>query len=285
MIEGPVAILQPGKRADQIAEPLLLHRAADRHDAERALAARAPLRRLDAGQVEPVIDQLDPPRLGGQRLQIVEIDLRAGHPEGGRAQLLGQLPGLRGPDVLGMGGERPADPADRRGIARHRGRRVQIMGVQPADVVGQLMGKDAGLTEAPVAVGGRVAPQIGLEHRPRRLIARLPLGKGAAGPHPRRIVLQIFRQIEDLGIDPPMHRMHPFLGRLAQRHDELRDAAILEPGDLLGDEGLRQPRIPLDDRGDASCHGGRSLRQRPALAEDDRQVPVPRRKAGRMPAI
>ena len=40
MIEAPVAILQPGERADQVGEALLLDRAADRDDAERAARRR-----------------------------------------------------------------------------------------------------------------------------------------------------------------------------------------------------------------------------------------------------
>ena len=51
-----------------------------------------------------------------------------------------------------MRGERPAHAADQRRVARDRRRRVEIMRVDPVDVVRQLARQHAGLAEPPAPV-------------------------------------------------------------------------------------------------------------------------------------
>ena len=127
--------------------------------------------------------------------------------------------------------------------------------MEPADIGGKLMGEDAGLAKTAMAIGGVVTLQVRLEDRARLGIARLAFGKIAARLHAFRIVLQIFREIEDIGLDALMDGMALGLLGMAQGDDQRLDAAILQPGDLLSDEGLRQARIALDENGDASGHG------------------------------
>src|SRR5436190_22232122 len=56
-----------------------------------------------------------------------------------------------------------------------------------------------------------------------------------------------------------MHRMHAIIGGTAQRNDEEIEAAALERGDFLGDEGLREPRIALQDESDAQTQWMREI--------------------------
>src|SRR4051812_3038344 len=56
-----------------------------------------------------------------------------------------------------------------------------------------------------------------------------------------------------------MHWMHAVVGRTAQRNDDEVEAAALELGDFLGDEGLREPRIALQDEGDAQTQWMREI--------------------------
>jgi len=101
--------------------------------------------------------------------------------------------------------------------------------------------------EAAPAVGGPVALQVALEHGPGTGVCRLRLRPAATRAYPRRVVLQIFRQIEDIGLDLVVDRVPGRVGRMAQRDDELPDAAPFQPVDLLGDERLGQAWITFDE--------------------------------------
>ena len=100
-----------------------------------------------------------------QALQVVEIGAGAGDAPVRFGELLAQLPVGRRPDVLGVGGERPAHAADHRRVAGHGGRRVQEVGVEPVDIGRELAGKHAGLAEAPAPVDGRISLEIPVNAR------------------------------------------------------------------------------------------------------------------------
>ena len=117
------------------------------------------------------------------------------------------------------------------------------------------MRQNAGLAEAAVAVCGVVALQIRLERFVRGIEAGLALGERPARLHARRIVLEVFGQIQHVGLDAAMNRMQPGLTRLPQRDDERRETTIFQTGNLLRDEGFRQARIAFDEDGDTQGHG------------------------------
>ena len=66
-----------------------------------------------------------------------------------------------------------------RGITGNRAGRMQIMGVDPGDVVGKLVGKHAGLAPAPLPPGIGLAREVRLEKRARFRIGRLRLRPAA----------------------------------------------------------------------------------------------------------
>ena len=76
--------------------------------------------------------------------------------------------------------------------------------------------------------------------------------------HAPRLVLEVFRQIEDARPDLAMDRMAGAVGRMAQRDDVDVEAALFEREDLLRDESLREARIAFEDKGDAPAGGRRS---------------------------
>ncbi len=205
-------------------------------------------------------------------------------------QLLALLPLRRGPDVLGMGGAAPGQAGQMGGIAGNRGRGMQIMHVEQADIGRQLGRQNQRLAEAADPVGARIAAQIAQPQSARGGIAR-PVADRLPGPaHPRRRVLQIFRQIAHRRPDRAVQPMHLMVGRLPQRHDLERQPMPLQAEDLLGDEGLGQARIALDQDGDARarrhaagvvrrCAGGR--RARAGCAPAARAGPARRSDRGR----
>ena len=157
-----------------------------------------------------------------------------------------RLPGLAGPDVLGVRRDAPRQAAHQGGVARHRRRRMQEVGVEPLDAGRQLGRQHQRLAQAAQPVGRGIAPQVGEEAGARRRIARQAPRLQPAGPHAARIVLQVFRQIDDAALHAIVHGMTMLVGRPAQRPDFERNAARLEAGDLLGDEGLGQARPALE---------------------------------------
>mgnify|MGYP000377353960 CR=1 FL=1 len=130
---GPAPVKPGGQqrqRVDQPVEPFLFNQTADRQQMQRRARLPGPAvgRRGKAGQVQPVIDQVDPVGLGRQVAQMGRAEGGAGRPESGpgrvRAKLFAQFPVGRGPDVLGMGREGPGDAPHYRRIARDRGGRM-----------------------------------------------------------------------------------------------------------------------------------------------------------------
>jgi hypothetical protein len=127
---------------------------------------------------------------------------------------------------------------------------VQEMGVQPADFRRQLGRQDQRLAEPPGPVDRRIAAEIGPPAAAGGAIAREPPGAPPAAQAAERLVQDVFGQIENRRLDLPMDGMDGAVGRMAQRDDADVEAARLQPEDLLGDEGLAQPRIALEDEGD-----------------------------------
>ena len=256
-----VAPVQPGRqrgeRRQQPFDPLLRHQPGDPQQPHRprriaAVGPRRPARRRKARRVEPVIGQ---EHLGGrrQRAQMLGALRAAGGQPAAFGELLALLPFGRGPDVLGMGRAAPVEPGQPRGIAGHRGRGVQIVGVEQPDVRRQLGRQHQRLAEAPHPVGGRVAPQIAQPQPARRGIGRPAPHPAPGGGDPRRLLVEILRQIDHRRGDRPVQVVHRRVGRVAQRDDGQREAAALERQDLLRDEGLGQPRIALDHDRDAGA--------------------------------
>ena len=131
------------------------------------------------------------------------------------------------------------------------------MRVNPVDVVGKLAREHAGLAEAPAAVDRAVALQVGPKCLLRAPKAGLRLRPFAPGADARRIVLQVFGEIEHIRRDLAVQIVHFALGRVPERDDELRDPALLKAQDFLRDEGLRKAGIALHDCGDP-VHGPRA---------------------------
>jgi hypothetical protein len=125
------------------------------------------------------------------------------------------------------------------------------MRMEPRRILGQLRNHHAGLAEAPRAVRRRIAQQV-----PDPLAEGAPIAAPEArlepgAHHPPRFPIEILRQIVDLRRDLAMHRMDVLVGRKAQADDVDREPALLQRADLLRDEGLRQPRITLEDEDQA----------------------------------
>ena len=113
-----------------------------------------------------------------QRGEMIAPVAGAGHGPGSRGELAALLPVGSGPDVLGVRRHRPAQPAHRRGVARDRGRGVQKMRVQMADIGRQFGRQHQRLAPAPDAVRRRIARQVGEpDHGARR---HSPAARGPA---------------------------------------------------------------------------------------------------------
>ena len=145
--------------------------------------------------VEPVIGEH---HLGirRQRAQVRSAGRGAGGGPGAVAQLLALLPRGRGPDVLGVRRDAPRQAAQRCGIARDRGRRVQIVRVQQADVGAAARRENEGLAEAAAAIAGRVAAQIAQPQAPRCPVGRPAPHASPGAQHARGLLVQVLRQIE-----------------------------------------------------------------------------------------
>ena len=132
---------------------------------------------------------------------------------------------------------------------------MQIMHVQMLHLRRQLACHGEGLPETAHAVGGEVALQIAPERLDRASETLLPQAPERAPQHPHRLLVEVFRQIGDAGLDGLVHGMHGPLGRMAQGPDFQVQAALLEGQDFLGDEGFGKARIAFHDDGDAPvCH-------------------------------
>ncbi len=131
---------------------------------------------------------------------------------------------------------------------------MQKMGVETRGAVPHLGCQHAGLAEPAHPVGGGIATEVGEpgperagepRHRPRPADP----GHGAA-----RLVLQILRQVGDRRGDLAVDRVAGGIGGVAQRTDVEAESPRLEGAHLLGDEGLRQPRVALEDEDGPLAH-------------------------------
>lgn len=168
------------------------------------------------------------------------------------AEFRGHVPVGRGPDILGMGRDRPAGADHPAGIAGDRGGGVQEMHMQPAAIGGPFGGQHRRLTETADAVAAGVAQEIAQKH-PRRL-PETPRPGGADQPaqHAQGLVMQIFGQIGDRGLDLVMDGMAAGIGRVPHRDQMQRQPGLFQPAQFLRDKGLRQARIAFQQHGDAA---------------------------------
>ncbi len=260
---------QQRERAQQVGIAFLVDQPADRqHDrgVARILAAagwaRDPRRAAEAVEVEAVIGQADSARLRCERAQMCRAGCGAGDQPAAVGELLGLVPIGRRPDILGVRRDRPGQSGQQRGIARDRGRRVEEMGMQLPDPTGQLVGEHERLAEPADAVARAIAAQVAPPGGPRRAITRPAAQRAPGGEQLARRLVEIFRQINHRRRDLVMDRMGRAVGRTPQRDDEERQAALLERANLLGNEGLGQPRIAFEHECRGRGFGGQGCRRR-----------------------
>ena len=159
---------QQGKGFDEVIEPLLGHRATHRNDLDgiAGIAAIAPRptfrRRREALEVETVIDELHSAGIIRRRKapERIKAGTRAGNAPLAVGDLLALLPIGRRPDILGMGGEAEGPSRQRRGIAGHRARRVEVVDVDVPDGRIEFARQHKGLAEPTPAIGCEIAPEI-----------------------------------------------------------------------------------------------------------------------------
>ena len=94
------------------------------------------------------------------------------------------------------------------------------------------------LAETADTVGGRVASQIGEPSPQREAIPGASTRAPPAAPETARLLIEIFRKIEQRGTDQLVDRVTCAIGRVAQRDDQDIEPALLESEDLLGDKSL-----------------------------------------------
>ena len=130
---------------------------------------------------------------------------------------------------------------------------MQKMCVNMADVVRQLCRQHQGLAEAADAVRRRIASQVGKPGGPRRGVSGQSARMQPAAPNPGQFPMQVFWEIEQRRTDLAMDRMGRAVSGMTQRNDQDLEPEALQSQNLLSDEGFRKPRIPFEDKGDASC--------------------------------
>ena len=130
---------------------------------------------------------------------------------------------------------------------------MQKMCVNMADVVRQLGRQHQCLAEAADAVRGRIAFQVGEPGSQRRGVSGQSARLQPAAPNPGQFPMQVFGKIEQRRTDLAMDRMDRAVRGMTQRNDQDVEPEALQSQNLLSDEGFRKPRIPFEDKGDASC--------------------------------
>ncbi len=124
------------------------------------------------------------------------------------------------------------------------------MGMKPADVAGQFVGQDQGLAESTDAVGRSVASEIA-DPRGARPCVTGAVARGPPGPKdPPGFLVQVFRQVGDGRPDFLVNGVDGRVGGVAEREQPDVEPQTFQAQDLLGDEGLRQSRIALENEGD-----------------------------------
>ena len=200
---------------------------------------------------------------------MVEIHPAAGDQPARGGDLLALLPVRDGPHVLGMRRDAERQAAQDGGVAGHGCRRVQVVHVQPGDPGRQLGREDqAWPSRRPRLARGVAArgPRARRAAAARTHVAgRPPPGRASTR---QRLLVEILRQVADRRADLPGAARAP--GRRsdgAGRRSRSRQAQPLQRQDLLGDEGLRQARIALDQDGDAAGQGVTRTRLRAQLGQ------------------
>jgi len=192
-----------------------------------------------------MVDELDPAGRR-ERGEMISVRCRTGYEPRARRELLALFPLRNGPDVLRMSGRTPRQALEHRGVARHRGRGMQEVRVQPVNVVTQLRREDQRLTEPPDAVRRGIASQVAQPLLPRRSIRRPASHLPPCLQDPKRRPIQVLRKVEHASTDLAMHGVSLAVGRAAQRYDQDVEAAALQGRDFLRDEGLGEPRVALE---------------------------------------
>ena len=127
--------------------------------------------------------------------------------------------------------------------------------MQPLDAGRQLGREHERLAEAADAIRRGIAAQVAQPDGPCFAVMIGP-SYGQPGPqNPQRLAQQVFGQVAHRRADFFVHRMAPVVGRPPQGVDGDVEAAALEGRDLLGDEGLGEPRIPLQYKRDPQISG------------------------------
>ena len=153
----------PAPPADR--RSLSWHGAADRQDRHRSQLVACRRARAGCGanggkrvDVDAVIDELD--LAGRQSCEVLAAARVQVTAQCACAQLLALLPLGRGPDVLGVRRDAPAAGRASSQHSAHRGRRVQEMRVEMADVrAGSSAARTSAWPKRRDAVGRRVAPR------------------------------------------------------------------------------------------------------------------------------
>ena len=173
MFETPVkGVGQLRQGRQQIVITFLFDHASHGDDSDRAWVSFGGGRRGEAIKIEPVIVQQNLVTLSrDQRAQMVSTVSGAGGYPCRVADLLAFLPIRCGPDILGMGRYCEGQAAHPGGVARHRGRGVQKMGVDQAGPWVQVLGQHASLAKPPEPVRRAVAAKILPEITPGSRVA------------------------------------------------------------------------------------------------------------------
>src|SRR5262249_8680761 len=145
---------------------------------------------------------------------------------------------------------------------------VQKMRVKMADVVWQLGSHHQRLAKATNPVRRQISTQVGEPCRPRRLIAAIPPATQPATPNPDRLLIKIFRQIQNGSVYEIVDGVSGSVRRMAQGNDQNLKPMALKSEDLLSNKGLRKPRIAFEDERSATRISGahRQARFRSELA-------------------
>ena len=88
------------------------------------------------------------------------------------------------------------------------------MGMDPADIAGQLGGEDASLAEAAHPIAGAITAQIRGEGGARPSVAGKTPCRAPAAPYPPWLLMQVFGQVIDGRDDFAMHRTGAVIRRL-----------------------------------------------------------------------
>ncbi len=211
--------------------------------------------------VDPVVDAVDGGgRAGGQPPQVAPVVLGAGDDEARAGDLLPQLIGIGGVDVLGVGRKAERQPREGRGVKGDRGGRMGEVGVQVGDPAARQAGVHQPARLQEMAQRGRVAgaPETPEQHPEPGSIAPRIANQLAevAGDEPVGVAQEGFGQVVHPGADPGDARVGEGFAPGTNGEDVNLDSELLEQQDLIGNEGLGDPGITLQDHPQHRPGGG-----------------------------